>query len=73
MLVEGNQDISCQRKQLFRFALVVQQTGKGIIAKILQQQEAVFIIPGDDGRHAEAERMEMLADPGERYHALQDR
>ena len=73
MLVQGNQDIGGQGIKLFRIALVVQQAGKGVVAKIFQQQDAFFLIPGENGRHAETELMEMLADLDERRHALQDR
>ena len=72
MLVQGNQDIGRQGIKFFRFALVIQQAGESCITEIFQQQEAIFLIPGQNDRHTETELLEMPVDPDERRHALQN-
>ena len=72
MFVQGNQDIGGQRIKFFRLRLAVQQAGEGGIPKIFQQQEPFFIRPGQNGRHAETELMEVLVDTDERRNAFQN-
>jgi hypothetical protein len=69
--VQGNQDIGGQPIKFFWIRLVVQQAGEGCIAKIFQQQEPAFIGPGQNGRHAETELMEVLVDMDKRCNACQ--
>ena len=55
MLMQGDQHVGGEGKQRFRLPSVVQQAGKGVVAKILEQQEALLVIVGKDGRRAEVE------------------
>ena len=71
MLVQGNQNIGRQGEKFFRLILFIQQMREGGIAKILQQQEAVGVVPGENGRRAEAELKQMFVNPDKRRDGCQ--
>ena len=69
-MMQDDQHVGGARIELAFVAARVEHAGEGVVAEILQQQEAVGLVLGMDRRRAEAEPDQVTADAHERPHVF---